>query len=157
MDFPLNILLAEDERSVAFSICFALKPDGHRIEMVADGEQALAEMRLKPRGFDLLITDHSIPRMNGLELVMRMREAGFRGRILVLSAHLSPENRAAYEALGVDGMLPKPFDFFQLRDLIGRIVRGGAPPVSEQADPLHGGRTELYNLLRLGLSGEDAR
>jgi PleD family two-component response regulator len=50
MDSPLNILLAEDERSVAFSICFALKPEGHRIEMVADGEQALAEMRLKPGG-----------------------------------------------------------------------------------------------------------
>jgi DNA-binding response OmpR family regulator len=89
--------------------------------------------------------------------VKRLREAGFRGKILVLSAHLSPENRAAYQALGVDGLLPKPFDLFQLRDLISRIVRGEAPPVSEQADPLHTGRTELSNLLRLGLSGEDAR
>lgn len=152
----MNILLAEDERSVAFSICFALKPDGHRIEMVADGEQALAEMRLKPGGFDLLITDHSMPRMNGIELVKRLREAGFRGRILVLSAHLSPENRAAYEALGVDGLLPKPFDLFQLRDLIVGIVRGEAPPVSQQVDPLQNGRKELYNLLKLGLTEEAA-
>jgi CheY-like chemotaxis protein len=143
MDSPLNILLAEDERSVAFSIGFALKPGGHTIETVTDGEQALAEMRLKPGGFDLLITDHSMPRMNGVELVKRMREAGFRGKILVLSAHLSPENRAAYEALGVDGLLPKPFDLFQLRDLIRKIVLGEAPPVSQQADPLHNGRKEL--------------
>lgn len=152
----MNILLAEDERSVAFSICFALKPDGHSMEMVADGEQALAEVRLKPGGFDLLITDHSMPRMNGVELVTRLRETGFRGKVLVLSAHLSPENRAAYEALGVDGMLPKPFDLFQLRDLIGRIVRGEAPPVSEQTDPLHAGPAELYRLLKLGLSEEEA-
>jgi DNA-binding response OmpR family regulator len=154
MDSPLNILLAEDERSVAFSICFALKPDGHRIKMVADGERALAEVRGKPAAFDLLITDHSMPRMNGVELVKRLREAGFCGRILVLSAHLSPDNRAAYEALGVDGLLPKPFDLFQLRDLIRKIVNGEAPPVSEQADPLQARRTELYNLLKLGLSEE---
>lgn len=152
----MNILLAEDERSVAFSICFALKPDGHRIEMVADGEQALAEMRLKPGGFDLLITDHSMPRMNGVELVQQLREAGFRGKILVLSAHLSPENRAAYKELGVDGLLPKPFDLFQLREVIRKIVLGEAPPVSQQTDPIRNGRKELYNLLKLGLSEGDA-
>lgn len=152
----MNILLAEDERSVAFSIYFALKPDGHRIEMVANGEQALAEVTGKPGAFDLLITDHSMPRVNGVELVTRLRNTGFRGKILVLSAHLSPENRAAYEALGVDGLLPKPFDLFQLRDLIGRIVRGEAPPVSEQTDPFHAGRAELCRLLRLGLSEEEA-
>ena len=152
----MNILLAEDERSVAFSICFALKPDGYRIEMVTDGEQALAEVRGKRAAFDLLITDHSMPRMNGVELVKRLREEGFRGEILVLSAHLSPENRAAYEALGVDGLLPKPFDLFQLRDLIRKIVLGEAPPISEQADPLQAGHKELYNLLKLGLSEEDA-
>lgn len=156
MDSPLNILLAEDERSVAFSICFALKPDGHKIEMVTDGEQALAEVRLTPGAFDLLITDHSMPRMNGVELVKRLRETGFRGKILVLSAHLSPENRAEYEALGVDGLLLKPFDLFQLRDLIRKIVLGEAPPVSQQADPLQADRKELYNWLKLGLSEEEA-
>lgn len=133
MNVPLNILLAEDERSVAFSICFALKPDGHRMEMVTDGEQAIAEITGKPAAFDLLITDHSMPSMNGVELVRRLREAGFRGKILVLSAHLSPDNRAAYEALGVDGMLSKPFDLFQLRDLIRKIVLSEAPPVWQQA------------------------
>ena len=53
----LNILLAEDERSVAFSIAFALKSDGHRIEIVSDGEEALATLILERGVFDLLITD----------------------------------------------------------------------------------------------------
>lgn len=43
-----------------------------------------------------------------------------------------------------------------LRDLIRKIVLEEAPPVSQQGDPLHGGRKELYNLLKLGLSEEDA-
>jgi DNA-binding response OmpR family regulator len=59
MNSPLNILLAEDERSVAFSISFALKADGHKIDIVSDGEEALSELTRKPDAFDLLITDHS--------------------------------------------------------------------------------------------------
>ena len=53
---PLNILLAEDERSVAFSIAFALKCDGHKVEIVNDGEEALARLIVEPRAVDLLIT-----------------------------------------------------------------------------------------------------
>ena len=97
---PLNILLAEDECSVAFSISFALKADGHKIEIVNDGEEALSEITRKPGAFDLLITDHSMPRMNGVELVKQLRDTAFRGKIVVLSAHLSAENRAAYLTLG---------------------------------------------------------
>jgi CheY-like chemotaxis protein len=88
---PLNILLAEDERAVAFSIAFALKCDGHKVQVVADGEQALASVRIEPDAFNLLITDHSMPGMTGVELVDRLREESFHGKVMVLSAHLSPE------------------------------------------------------------------
>ena len=127
---PLNILLAEDERSVAFSISFALKGDGHRVESENDGEQALARLIFDPPAFDLLITDNTMPRMTGLELVRRLRDASFGGKILVLSAHLSAENRTAYEALGVDGMIPKPFDLHQLRAVIRQMAGDNAaiPP-----------------------------
>jgi DNA-binding response OmpR family regulator len=95
-ELSLNVLLAEDERSVAFSIFFALKVDGHKIEIVSDGEKALSEVTRKPGAFDLVITNHSMPRMNGVELVKRLRGMAFRGKIVVLSAHLSEENRVAY-------------------------------------------------------------
>jgi DNA-binding response OmpR family regulator len=147
---PLNILLAEDERSVAFSILFALKADGHKIEIVRDGEEALAEVTRKPGAFDLLITDHSMPRANGVELVKRLRDTAFCGKIVVLSAHLSAENVAAYAALGVDLMVPKPFDVHELRAAIRRLGRG---------EGTEGGSTalsapEVCKLLRLGLPEE---
>jgi DNA-binding response OmpR family regulator len=88
--------------------------------------------------------------------VRRVRERGLECKILVLSAHLSSENRAAYAALGVDGMMPKPFDLFQLRDMIGRIMDGRPPLVPQQTDPLQLSRTNVCNLLKLGLSEEDA-
>lgn len=147
---PLSILLAEDERSVAFSISFALKADGHKIEVVNDGEEALSELTRKPGAFDVLITDHSMPRMNGVELVKRLRDTAFAGKVVVLSAHLSGENTEAYAALGVDLMVPKPFDVHQLRAAISRLGRG---------EGMEGGPTalsapEVCKLLRLGLPDE---
>ena len=145
---PLNILPAEDERPVALSISFALKADGHKIEIVSDGEEALSELTRKPGAFDVLITDHSMPRMNGIELVKRLRETAFRGRIVVLSAHLSEQNRAAYLTLGVSMMVPKPFDVHELRAMIS----GNEGGEGDQAGPTGLSATEVCKLLRLGLT-----
>jgi CheY-like chemotaxis protein len=155
MNSPLNILIAEDERSVAFSIFFALKPDGHRIEMVSDGEQALAKLIAQPDAFDLLITDNNMPRMTGVELVRRLRGTAFRGNILVVSAHLSPENRAAYDALRVDGMIPKPFDLYELRDVISRIAQSRDATCPGRLKPIRLSPEEAHKLLRLGLPEPD--
>jgi len=145
---PLNILLAEDERSVAFSIAFALKADGHTIEIATDGEQALSKLTADPGTFDLLITDNNMPRMTGVELVRRVRETPFRGKILVLSAHLSVENRAAYRALGVYGMVPKPFDLHQLRTMV-RAMAGDVVEFLPSAFQLSA--SEVRKLLEMGL------
>ena len=148
MNSPFNILLAEDEPSVAFSVSFALKADGHKIETVPDGGQALFELTSKPGAFDLLITDHSMPRMNGIELVKRVRDSAFKGKVVVLSAHLSAENRADYVALGVDILIPKPFDVHGLRAAIRQLGDNAAahPPQTAAL-----GAGEVYRLLRLGL------
>ena len=148
---PLNILLAEDERSVAHSISFALKADGHKIEIVTDGEQALAKLTAEPRAFDLLITDNNMPRRTGIELVRRLRETPFGGKILVLSAHLSPENCAAYDALSVDGMISKPFDLYYLRAVINSMAHSDLPCLTNPK-LLQVGGNDLLNLLKLGLS-----
>lgn len=151
---PPNILLAEDERSVAFSIAFALKCDGHKVQIVADGGQALASINTEPDRFGLLITDHSMPGMTGVELVQRLREESFRGKVMVLSAHLSAENRAAYEALGVDAMVSKPFDVHELRATIMRLAHGIKPGVREK--PVRLSPEGLHDLLKSALEGEEA-
>ena len=149
---PLRILLAEDERSVAFSIAFALKIDGHKVQVVADGRQALASIGVEPDGFDLLITDHSMPGMNGVELIQQLREKSFRGKLMVLSAHLSAEIRAAYEALAVDAMVSKPFDVHELRATVTRLANGikSCAGNSIQLSP-----EALHNMLKTALSEEE--
>lgn len=150
---PLNILLAEDERAVAFAITLALKADGHRIQVVADGGQALASVSVEPDAFDLLITDHSMPGMTGIELVQRLREESFRGKIMVLSAHLSAENRAAYEALAVDARVSKPFDVHELRATITRLANGIRRGVGEE--PMQFSPEGFHTLLKSALEPDE--
>ena len=149
---PLNIMLAEDEQSVAFSVSCALKTDGHTIEIVRDGEEALSKLTAQPDAFDLLITDNNMPRMSGVELVKRLRDTAFRGKILVLSAHLSQKNRATYESLQVDGMMPKPFDLHQLRHLVRQIA---GDPLASPSGEFNLSPTKVCKLLRLGLGPDE--
>ncbi len=93
--------------------------------------------------------------MTGIELVRRLRDTSFRGKILVLSAHLSAENRAAYEALGVDGMIPKPFDLHQLRAVIGQIAEDIASIPPGQRNPIRLSPEEVQRLLSLALPESD--
>ena len=125
MTQKLHILVVDDEPSITSSLFWALRPLGHIVEGVNDGEQALSKLSVDP-SMDLVITDHSMPRMNGIELVRRLRGAGYQGKVIVLSAHLSQHNRTLYESLGVEVMLPKPFDVDALRQAIAELFQDPA-------------------------------
>ena len=114
--------------------------------------EALSELTRSPGAFDLLITDHSMPRMNGMELVRRLRDTAFLGKIVVLSAHLSAENRAAYFALGVDMMIPEALRCAS--SARGHQANRKPRATGARADGT-GGRG-VYKLLRLGLLETEA-
>jgi CheY-like chemotaxis protein len=103
----LRILYADDVRELREVARIALTREGHTIECVADG--SLARDRLaRDAAFDLLITDHHMPSMNGLELVGWVRLQAFRGKILVFCSELDPKVAGEYRALQVDAILYKP-------------------------------------------------
>jgi len=104
---PLRILFADDVPELRDVARISLGREGHLIECVADGELAL-ERVIEDRNFDLVITDHHMPRLNGLELVTRLREVCFAGRIMVFSSELSDMLARQYAALKVDRIIFKP-------------------------------------------------
>jgi DNA-binding response OmpR family regulator len=87
------------------------------------GWEALIKIGATARPFDVVITDHRMPRMSGLDLVRQLRAKKFGGKILVLSAHLSDEDIRAYEDLNVDMMMSKPFDFDELQQAMAVLDR----------------------------------
>ena len=111
----LQILAVEDEKAVAQLLAVVLGGPTSKVTRAADGWEALIKVAAAPQPFDVIITDHCMPRMNGLELVRRLRARKFGGKILVLSAHLTDEAIRAYEELHVDMMMSKPFVWPVLR------------------------------------------
>jgi len=111
----LRILTVEDEPAVAQMVGLLLGGPGAKITHAYDGWMALMKIGAAKEPFDVIITDHRMPRMNGLDLVRRLRVRKFEGKIIVLSAHLTKENIQAYEELQVDMMFAKPFDCEELQ------------------------------------------
>lgn len=122
----LRILYADDLRELRDVARISLSREGHGIECVADGSLALARVIADPR-FDLVITDHHMPNMNGLELVTRLREHDFAGKIVVFSSELSSAVAADYARLKVDHILYKPVYPSVLREVLHELFPGSAP------------------------------
>ncbi len=116
MKRKVHILSVDDEEVIGESIAYVLEAPHRKIVTAMDGQQAL-ECVAKEK-FDIVITDHRMPRSGGLELVKKLRQRDYHGKIVVLSAYLSPENIGTYEDLAVDEIVGKPFNSAELRDVV---------------------------------------
>jgi two-component system chemotaxis response regulator CheY len=125
---PLRILYAEDMRELRQVAQMSLTRQGHSIECCVDGAAALERLAAAPEGFDVLITDHHMPNMNGLELVSALRRRHpFAGKIVVFCSELSPQVSSAYAALRVDAFLKKPVFPSALREVLARLQASEQP------------------------------
>ena len=113
-----KILAVEDETAVAQLLALVLCGPTCKVTTARNGAEALQKIAAAAQPFDVVITDHQMPEVNGLQLVRELRAHHFPGKIAVLSAHLTEKNVHAYEDLHVDLMLSKPFDVDELRHAI---------------------------------------
>jgi DNA-binding response OmpR family regulator len=123
MSHPLRILVVEDEKALAHMIAMVLGGPAAKVIRAANGFEALMKIGVTTRPFDVVITDHQMPRVDGLELVRRLRAQDFGGKILVLSGQLSDDDIAKYEELHVDMMMSKPFDFDELQQAMAILKK----------------------------------
>ncbi|WP_374339268.1 response regulator [Methyloversatilis sp.] len=112
----MKVLLVEDDALLGAGICDALERARYSVEWVRDG--ALALSALKGGGVDLAILDLGLPRMDGMEVLRRARDAGVTMPVLVLSARDTTAQRIGGLDAGADDYLTKPFD---LDELLARL------------------------------------
>jgi two-component system chemotaxis response regulator CheY len=117
----LRILYADDVLELRELLQMILGLQGHTVESAANGHMALKLLAENPSGFDVVITDHHMPKMDGLELVRRLRQLAFSGRIMVFSSELSEEISAQYAGLRVDSLLNKPVSPAVLREKLAQF------------------------------------
>jgi two-component system response regulator MprA len=113
----VKILVVDDERAVRESLRRALELEGYEIDLAADGREALDRLETESQP-DALILDVLMPGVDGLEVCRRLRRAGSRLPVLMLTARDAVENRVSGLDAGADDYVTKPF---ALEELLARI------------------------------------
>jgi len=114
-------VIAEDDRAVRESVTRALELEGYTVTAVTDGVAALDAA--SGSGVDLLLLDLGMPNMDGLTVCRRLRSAGSRIPILVLTARTEVSDRVSGLDAGADDYLPKPFSLDELLARLRSLLR----------------------------------
>lgn len=117
----LRILHVDDMTELRDIVRLSLGREGHTVESFADGVSALARIKEEPALFDLFMSDHHMPKMNGIELVQQLRQIAFRGKIFIFSSEIDEDVNDVYLTLKVDLVLPKPIILPELKQLIAEF------------------------------------
>lgn len=117
----MRILIVEDEAAIASAVKRALMADGHAVDVVGDGRQALEWADTYP--FDLVVLDVVLPGMDGFAVCSALREAGVAASIMMLTALDDVQDRITGLDRGADDYLAKPFSMDELRARIRALGR----------------------------------
>jgi putative two-component system response regulator len=115
-----NILVVEDEKSLATAMTLALEDQGYGIETAENGFEALSLLREKK--FDLILTDLRMPRMDGIELVSSLQKWNELIPVIVLTAFATIDSTARLFKAGIRDLLVKPFELKALYKAVSRIL-----------------------------------
>ncbi len=121
----MRILVVDDDPGIRDSLDRALRREEYAVSTAADGEEALASVDGQTP--DAIILDVSMPKLDGLSVCRRLRAAGSRLPILVLTARHSLGDRVAGLDAGADDYLAKPFALEELLARLRAIMRRAAP------------------------------
>lgn len=123
MGKSLNVLYVEDNKQVRESTLGMLERFFGNVDVGEDGEDGLDQyFKAGEGGYDIILTDINMPKLNGIEMIKRIREMDKSTTILVLSAHNESHFFTETIRLGVEGYLLKPVDLPQFLDMLTNAV-----------------------------------
>jgi two-component system, OmpR family, response regulator len=129
----MRLLVIEDDPVIADGLLRSLRATGHAVDHAVDGTTADEALAQYP--YDLVVLDLGLPRLDGMEVLRRLRNRGAHTPVLVLTARDELDDRVAGLDAGADDYLAKPFDLPELEARIRALLR--------RRDPSRGGRIEI--------------
>ena len=116
-----RVLVVDDEPAVRVALERALRLEAYEVELAADGREALE--RLAAGAPDAVVLDVAMPHLDGLEVCRRLRDAGDRTPVLMLTARDAVDDRVAGLDAGADDYLVKPFALKELKARLRALLR----------------------------------
>ncbi len=115
-----KIVIVDDDEMIRKTFVLLLGKK-YRVSSLKDSEEALAKLRnARP---DLVIADYKLPHLNGLELIKRLREAGFEGEAMLISAHPDMVKIEDLSRFSISHFFVKPLDLNALNVSIDRVLQ----------------------------------
>src|SRR6202142_4173010 len=122
--FPVRVLVIEDEPRLAENIARSLRESaGYAVDISHDGQEGL--FMAESSEYDVILLDLMLPQMNGMQLLGRIRKAGQRTPVVVVTARDDKESVVALLNAGADDYLTKPFDLGELLARTKALIRRG--------------------------------
>jgi DNA-binding response OmpR family regulator len=124
----MRILIVEDEDKVAGLIKKGLEEEGYAADVASDGEVGLSMMQMNV--YDAAILDLMMPKMDGMELIKRVRAAKINVPVLMLTARDTLDDKIVGLDAGADDYLTKPFAFEELLARVRSLLRRGRTEIA---------------------------
>jgi CheY-like chemotaxis protein len=105
----LRLLVVDDEPVISKLVSTMLQRHGHHLTLVQQGQDAWDQIAAAPHDFDALIMDLNMPGLSGLEVARRAREIAFDRPIVVMTGHVTADDRRELDRLGITSIIHKPF------------------------------------------------
>lgn len=126
----MRILLAEDDVSLGNFVRKGLEAEQHQVYLSHAGDEV--DFLLSTQEYDLLILDLNLPRVDGVQILRRMRSANNNTPVLILTARSKVEDRVSLLDLGADDYVVKPFSFSELSARVRALLRRRAKPMEDK-------------------------
>ncbi|OLF10852.1 response regulator transcription factor [Actinophytocola xanthii] len=123
----MRVLVVEDDVELAEAIAVGLRRERMAVDVVFDGVSGLAHAQV--HDYDVIVLDRDLPGRHGDEVCARLAADQRRGRVLMLTAAATIEDRVDGLGLGADDYLPKPFAFAELVARLRALFRRAQPAV----------------------------
>jgi DNA-binding response OmpR family regulator len=150
-----TILIVEDEHAVARGIQYALQQEGYEVAVARSGEEGL-DVATK-QAPDLVVLDVRLPGMDGFEVLRRLRAAGAKMPVLVLTARDDEVDKVIGLELGADDYLTKPFSMAELLARVKALLRRAELLRQAQSQNQGAGNTVRNGELEVAVARRDVR
>ncbi len=117
----MRLLIVEDEKDLNYALVKALRKVGYACDSAYDGESAL-DLYFK-NDYDLILLDLNLPKLDGLEVLKKIRENDLKVKVIIASARTAVDERVLGLDLGANDYVIKPFDFKELEARIRTALR----------------------------------